>query len=189
MANISIGGRLSLLQRVASLDLRYGPYSSITDAYENMGPSGDEVITAGLPFGVTEDDGSVSVYIWTKGEDATQNDCRKLDKEHVILFNGFIDISVSIKQQSYNDVATKDNIVFLNDRKQFAYRDGLNFYINWKNRYVWSDENLIPYDDVVYIDISNNNSYYYNGTTLTSLFSLEENIEPLTNSEIEEIIK
>ena len=132
MANISIGGRLSLLQRVASLDLRYGPYSSVADAYENMGPSGDEVITAGLPFGVTEDDGSVSVYIWTKGEDATQNDCKKLDKEHIILFNGFIDISVSIKQQSYNDVATKNNIVFLNDRKQFAYRDGLNFYINWK---------------------------------------------------------
>lgn len=171
MANISIGGRLSLLQRVASLDLRYGPYSSITDAYENMGPSGDEVITAGLPFGVTEDDGSVSVYIWTKGEDATQTDCRKLDKEHIILFNGFIDISVSIKQQRYNDVVTKDNIVFLSDKKQFAYRDGLNFYINWKNRYVWSNENLIPYDDVIYIDINDNKAYYYNGTTLTLLVS------------------
>lgn len=171
MANISIGGRLSLLQRVASLDLRYGPYSSIADAYDNMGPSGDEVITAGLPFGVTEDDGSVSVYIWTKGEDATQTDCRKLDKEHIVLFNGFIDISVPIKQQSYNDVATKDNIVFLSDRKQFAYRDGLNFYINWKNRYVWSNENLIPYDDVIYIDINDNKAYYYNGTTLTLLAS------------------
>lgn len=171
MANISIGGRLSLLQRVASLDLRYGPYSSIADAYENMGPSGDEVITAGLLFGVTEDDGSVSVYIWTKGEDATQADCRKLDKEHIVLFNGFIDISVFIKQQSYNDVATKDNIVFLNDRKQFAYRDGLNFYINWKNRYVWSNENLIPYDDVIYIDINDNKAYYYNGTTLALLAS------------------
>lgn len=169
MANISIGGRISLLQRVASLDLRYGPYSSIADAYENMGPSGDEVITAGLPFGVTEDDGSVSVYIWTKGEDATQKDCKKLDKEHIVLFNGFIDISVSVKQQSYNDIATKSNIVFLSDRKQFAYRDGLNFYINWKNRYVWSSENLIPYDDVIYIDITTSKSYYFNGTTLVSL--------------------
>ena len=169
MSDISIGGRISLLQRFASLDLRYGPYSSIADAYENMGPSGDEVITAGLPFGVTEDDGSVSVYVWTKGEDATQNDCKKLDKEHIVLFNGFIDISVSVKQQSYNDIATKSNIVFLSDRKQFAYRDGLNFYINWKNRYVWSSENLIPYDDVIYIDITTSKSYYFNGTTLVSL--------------------
>lgn len=171
MANISIGGRLSLAQQVASLDLRYGPYASIDDAFESMGPNGDEVITAGLLFGVTEDDGKVSIYVWTKTNDATINDCKKINKEYVVLFNGFIDISVPIKQQSYADIATKDNIVFLSDRKQFAYRDGLNFYINWQNRYIWSNNNYIPYDDIIYIDIANNRSYYFDGTTLVGLGS------------------
>lgn len=64
MANIPIGGQLSPSTSVASLDVRFGPYSSIQSAYNAIVDNFDEIVS-GLHFGIIQSDGSIKEYAWT----------------------------------------------------------------------------------------------------------------------------
>lgn len=73
---LPIGKPLSLASPKA-VDLRNGPFSSITEAYNTVGPNGLDAIYAGLPFCVVAN-GSVTFYKWTKTNNPTVNDVEKI---------------------------------------------------------------------------------------------------------------
>lgn len=67
MANLAInnGGVSTNKGGLPSIDLRYGPYASVADAYAQLGPDGDDVITPGLTVGIIT--GSTVVEYWFNG--------------------------------------------------------------------------------------------------------------------------
>ena len=67
MANLAInnGGVSTNKGGLPSIDLRYGPYASIAEAYAQLGPDGDDVITPGLTVGILS--GSMVIEYWFQG--------------------------------------------------------------------------------------------------------------------------
>lgn len=67
MANLAInnGGVSTNKGGLPSIDLRYGPWASVADAYAHLGPDGDDVITPGLTVGILS--GSTVTEYWFNG--------------------------------------------------------------------------------------------------------------------------
>lgn len=174
MPKIPINGPLSLSQNIPNVDGRFGPYTSVAEANEYLGPAVnptdeyDDVISAGMLFGVYEDDGSVTICMWTK-DHATVNDFKRISHAQVIQFNGIVTGIVSINQSSGATAKTASDIKYLEQNKKFGYLQGSSYITNWVNRYVWADSSQNPYQDVLYLNIATNALYYYTGTALVAL--------------------
>lgn len=174
MPKIPINGPLSLSQNIPSVDGRFGPYTSVAEANEYLGPAVsptdeyDDVISAGLLFGIYEDDGSVTICMWTK-DHATVNDFKRISHAQVVQFNGIVTGIVSINQSSGATVKTASDIKYLEQNKKFGYLQGSGYIVNWVNRYIWADASQNPYQDVLYLNIATNALYYYTGTALVAL--------------------
>lgn len=172
---------LSLSQQIADIDVRFGPYSSISEAYETL--SEDGLITAGLLFGVTELDGAITKYMWTV-TDGSETDYKRIDQIPIILFAGIIADAVIVPYSSASIVEASD-VYYLSDTKRFGIRgtgrhaDG--YMINWKNRYRWADENLVPHSDIFYFNMENASLYFFDGESFNSVSSGVSNISSLIN--------
>lgn len=174
MPKIPINGPLSLSQNIPNVDGRFGPYTSVAEANEYLGPAVnptdeyDDVISAGMLFGVYEDDGSVTICMWTK-DHATVNDFKRISHAQVVQFNGIVTGIVSINQSSGATAKTASDIKYLEQNKKFGYLQGSGYIVNWVNRYIWADASQNPYNDVLYLNIATNALYYYTGTALVAL--------------------
>lgn len=73
---ITIGKPLSITTTKA-MDSRFGPFSSIAEAYSAVGPNGTDTIYAGLQFCVVAN-GNITFYKWTKTNNVTVNDVEKI---------------------------------------------------------------------------------------------------------------
>lgn len=73
---ISIGKPISFARPI-SLDVRFGPFESVSAAYQNVGPNGLDAIYAGLIFCVVANN-KVEFYKWTKTNNPTVNDVEKI---------------------------------------------------------------------------------------------------------------
>lgn len=69
MGNFSINnGGVNTNKKIASVDVRYGPYDSTEAAKAALGQSGKDVITPGLTVGIRQNDGNIKEY-WFKYND------------------------------------------------------------------------------------------------------------------------
>lgn len=170
---VNITDQIAMSLKTPNIDSRFGPYNSISEAYEALGPNGYGKIVSGMHFGIKEPDGAVTVYEWTKDE-GTEDDCERV-KFRIISFAGIINDNVTIAKSSSIDNASDENVYYLKQFNQFVYKE-LDYYINWNNRYRWSDSDMLPYKYVLYYNNSNNIFYYYNGEVLQKISSVD--IEP-----------
>lgn len=175
---IAITDQITMSLKKPSIDSRFGPYNSISEAYAAVGPEGYGKTIAGMPFGIVEDDGSITTYRWTV-TDGTEEDYERADFK-VVHFGGVQDNDVSVQQTSSTNAATSSEVLYIKARDVFCYRYGMLYYINWKNRYRWEDSNLVPYDDVLYLDESSNALYYH---TTEGLVLLSQSIEKVSELE------
>ena len=74
MAITTIGGSINSTAVLSNLDYKYGPYSSLEEAYIALGPGGLDKLVLGLTVGIIED-GAITEY-WFK-EGTTLNDLVK----------------------------------------------------------------------------------------------------------------
>ena len=58
--------RLMIPKPYPNLDFAYGPYSSVTEAFENVGPEGDDIAAVGMTVGIQEDPNGPIVEYWFK---------------------------------------------------------------------------------------------------------------------------
>lgn len=176
---IAITDQITMSLKKPSIDSRFGPYNSISEAYSAVGPDGYGKIISGMPFGIIENDDSVTVYRWTV-TGGTEEDYERADFK-VIQFGGVVNDNVNIRQTSSDYSADASEVFYIKNRNSFCYKDGLLYYVNWKNRYKWEDDELVPYDDVLYLDISANALYYFGGNKLVLLSQSVEKVSELEN--------
>ncbi len=63
MAITTIGGTINSTAVTPNLDFKYGPYSSLQEAYDALGPSGIDKIVVGLTVGIIESGDCYKVHI------------------------------------------------------------------------------------------------------------------------------
>lgn len=85
MANIPIGGTLSTSANKPNIDSRFGPFASIQDAFSFIVNQNDGTI-AGLHFGITNTDGTIKEYKWTKNN-GTASNYVEVDKKTNVINN------------------------------------------------------------------------------------------------------
>lgn len=66
MAITTIGGTINSTAVTPNLDFKYGPYSSLQEAYDALGPSGIDKIVVGLTVGIIES-GEITEYWFKNG--------------------------------------------------------------------------------------------------------------------------
>lgn len=83
MANIPVNDRIFVGKKVASIDPKYGPWESIDEAYDALGPENMDVLALGLTVGIIED-GKIVEY-WFQGG---------TEKENLIKKNNLITVEI-----------------------------------------------------------------------------------------------
>lgn len=61
---VQVAAQIYPVNGVINVDYRYGPYESIAEAVEFLGPDNLDCIKAGLKFGIKETDGTVTDYVF-----------------------------------------------------------------------------------------------------------------------------
>jgi len=64
MADTILLGRVVSMQKSANIDWKYGPWSSINDAMQNLGPNGEDCIVEGLTVGIKTNQNVNTVEYW-----------------------------------------------------------------------------------------------------------------------------
>ena len=122
--------------KAKALDARFGPYSSVAEAYAEVGPEGFNAITAGLPFGIRQADGSVEIYIWTKDK-GSATDYKKLvpDSSNGIIVIAGIKTSGTPKTGSTTITGDAGNIYYYSQLGVFGLSldGGATYYKRWTN--------------------------------------------------------
>lgn len=72
MAITTIGGNINSTAVLANLDYKYGPYNSLQEAYDTLGPNGVDKLAIGLTVGIIED-GRIREYWFKSGTDSVNN--------------------------------------------------------------------------------------------------------------------
>lgn len=72
MATTTIGGNINSTAVLANLDYKYGPYNSLQEAYDTLGPNGVDKLAIGLTVGIIED-GRIREYWFKSGTNSVNN--------------------------------------------------------------------------------------------------------------------
>lgn len=73
--------RLMVVKPYPNLDYSYGPYSSVTEAFEAIGPDGDDIAAVGMTVGIQEDPDGPVVEYWFKEACEEETDLVKKEPE------------------------------------------------------------------------------------------------------------
>lgn len=166
---IAITDQLTMSLKKPSIDSRFGPYNSIGEAYAAIGPQGYGKTISGMPFGIVENDGTVTTYRWT-ATDGTEEDYERATFR-IVHFGGVVDGSVSISQMESADSAAVANVFYLGSQNCFGYKNGSLYYLRWNNRYKWMNDEGVPHDDMLYYNNDDGSFYYFNGDSLICISS------------------
>ena len=166
---IAITDQITMSLKKTSIDSRFGPYNSISEAYAAVGPEGYGKTIAGMPFGIVENDGSVTTYKWTVTE-GTEDDYERADFK-IVHFGGTVNGIVNVSQMESSNNADVLDVFYLESQGSFGYREGSLYYLNWNNRYKWADAEGIPYSDILYYNGNDGSFYYFDGDSFRCVSS------------------
>ena len=146
---ISIGKPISFARPI-SLDVRFGPFESVSAAYQNVGPNGLDAIYAGLIFCVVANN-KVEFYKWTKTNNPTVNDVEKIVPDlktvngKLIVGNGNLVINDVIVIAGVKDSGTElsgtggegsaANVYYYSEKGVLGLSNngGASYYTRWSN--------------------------------------------------------
>ena len=109
MAITTIGGTINSTAVTSNLDYKYGPYTSLQEAYNALGPSGLDKLAIGLTVGILED-GVITEY-WFKEGITLSN----LVKKQVSDLSDLSEAVITTSEQSLTDAQKLQAQANLND--------------------------------------------------------------------------
>lgn len=142
---LSVGKPISFARPI-SLDVRFGPFESVSAAYQNVGPNGLDAIYAGLVFCVVANN-KVEFYKWTKSSpSATVNDVEKIVPD-LKTINGKLIIGTG-------DIVIKDVIVIAGVKTSGTELSGTGGEATSSEVYYYSEKGVLGFS------INGGTSYY-----------------------------
>lgn len=130
---ISVGKPISFARPI-SLDVRFGPFESVSAAYQNVGPNGLDAIYAGLVFCVVANN-KVEFYKWTKTNNPTVNDVEKIVPD-LKTINGKLIVGSG-------DIVIKDVIVIAGVKTSGTELSGTGLEGSASNIYYYSEKGVL----------------------------------------------
>lgn len=105
MKQIPIGGVFSTSDPSASLDVRYGPYASRTEAHEKLTSIGQNVL--GLTVGIANTDGTIIGEYWYKNGTGSVSD---LVNKNI---GGGVSDHIYMTESQYQKITPDENMLYL----------------------------------------------------------------------------
>lgn len=88
----------------------------------------------------------------------------------IVFFKDILDNGTA-RQDSSATAAESSNVYYFSNTEQFGFASftspsGTSYYVNFANRYLWTNDGLEPYQEKLYICLSNRRIYAYIGGEL-----------------------
>ena len=127
MAITTIGGTINSTAVSPNLDYKYGPYSSLQDAYDALGPEGIDKLTIGLTVGIIED-GVITEY-WFKDGTGLENLVQK-------SWDEFRFFSFEIYSSTQDITTPKSSVLYLIGPATISGSDKYEEYVYSNNQFI-----------------------------------------------------